>query len=496
MKAFLMYPDRDFGPGLAVPANADELTQDLELDTLFDAMARGDALVRKVARIALLSSLVAPDEILYRQSVLSDCLRQPLVLRALFDLAGEAIAAEKAIFRSFFSERPETLLGRSVKVLEMFVGMLKRLRQLGDEHADQFSSEGFTRFYLMLGTELDDDYFAVIEHHLTCLRFPEGQLTSVRLGEGNRGVDDVLREPREQNRGFFKRAPVKKPAYTMTIPDRDDNGLRALSDVRDRGLNVVANAAAQSADHVLSFFTALRVELAFYVGCLNLHEQLAGKGEPACFPVPTAAGERARSARGLYDPCLSLHLDGRAAGNDLDANDKSLIMITGANQGGKSTFLRSVGVAHLMLQAGMFVAAETFSASVVRALFTHFKREEDATMTSGKLDEELSRMSDIADQISPDCLLLCNESFAATNEREGSQIAREVVRAMVDGGITVFFVTHLFDLGHGLYERPPGPALFLRAERESDGHRSYRIAEGEPLTTSYGQDLYTRIFQH
>ena len=496
MKAFLMYPDRDFDPDRAAPVNAAELTQDLELGALLDAMSRGDVLLRKVARTAVLSSLVTPGEILYRQNILHDCLRQPLVVRGLYDLAVEAIAGEKAIYRRFFSERPETLLGRSVKVLEMFVGVLKRLRQVADEHADEFSSEGFTRFYLMLSTELDDDYFGVIEHHLKRLRFRDGLLTSSRLGEGNQGIDDVLREPREQNRGFFKRVPVKKPAYSMTIPDRDDNGLRALSDLRDRGLNVVANAAAQSADHVLSFFTALRDELAFYVACLNLHELLVSKGEPACFPVPTDVGERVLSARGLYDPALSLRLDERATGNDLDADGKSLIMITGANQGGKSTFLRSVGVAQLMMQAGTFVAAETFSASAVRALFTHYKREEDATMTSGKLDEELSRMSEIADQISPDCLLLCSESFAATNEREGSEIAREVVRAMVDGGITVCYVTHLFDLSHSLYEQHPHNALFLRAERESGGHRSYRLAEGEPLSTSYGQDLYTRIFQH
>jgi MutS domain V len=76
-------------------------------------------------------------------------------------------------------------------------------------------------------------------------------------------------------------------------------------------------------------------------------------------------------------------------------------MITGANQGGKSTFLRSVGVAQLMMQCGMFVAAESLRASVVDGVFTHFKREEDATMERGKLDEELSRMSDIVDAITP-----------------------------------------------------------------------------------------------
>lgn len=81
------------------------------------------------------------------------------------------------------------------------------------------------------------------------------------------------------------------------------------------------------------------------------------------------------------------------------------------------------------MQAGMFVTAESFRANVTRGIFTHFKREEDATMTRGKLDEELAWMRDIADYIGLKSLLLCNESFASTNEREGSQIACGVIDA-------------------------------------------------------------------
>jgi DNA mismatch repair ATPase MutS len=176
------------------------------------------------------------------------------------------------------------------------------------------------------------------------------------------------------------------------------------------------------------------------------------------------------------------------------ADGKRLVMITGANQGGKSTFLRSVGQAQLMMQAGMFVPADSFRANVVRGIFTHFKREEDTTMTRGKLDEELSRMSAIADVIAPTSLLLCNESFASTNEREGSEIARQVVRAMVDGGVKVFYVTHLFDLAESFHKQRLGTAIFLRAEREQDGRHTFRVSEGEPLPTSYGEDSYRRIF--
>ena len=94
----------------------------------------------------------------------------------------------------------------------------------------------------------------------------------------------------------------------------------------------------------------------------------------------------------------------------------------GGQSRGKSTFLRSLGVAQLMAQSGMFVTAESFRANVCVGVFTHYKREEDESMESGKLDEELARMSEIADQITPHCLVLCNESFASTNEREGSEI--------------------------------------------------------------------------
>jgi len=131
---------------------------------------------------------------------------------------------------------------------------------------------------------------------------------------------------------------------------------------------------------------------------------------------------------------------------------------------------------------------------VCRGVFTHYKREEDATMERGKLDEELSRMSAIASQITRHSILLCNESFASTNEREGSEIARQVVRAMLRKQIKVFFVTHMYDLAHSFYARQPGNALFLRAERQPDGRRTFRLTEGEPLPTSYGEDSYRRIF--
>jgi DNA mismatch repair ATPase MutS len=118
-------------------------------------------------------------------------------------------------------------------------------------------------------------------------------------------------------------------------------------------------------------------------------------------------------------------------------------------------------------------------------------------MEHGKLDEELSRMGKIADQLRPGSLLLANESFAATNEHEGSEIGRQIVRALLDSGVRVLFVTHLYHLAHGLFTQGANEgnsALFLRPERRDDGQRTFRLLPGEPLSTSHGPDLYRRIF--
>jgi len=254
-----------------------------------------------------------------------------------------------------------------------------------------------------------------------------------------------------------------------------------------RGISRVAVALAQAGDHVLGFFKALQTELAFYVGCLNLHKRLVTKGEPVCLPTLVAAGDRSHTFSGLYDVCLSLQMEPRAVGNTVDADGKNLVIITGANKGGKSTFLRSIGQAQLMMQAGMFVGAESFRAELCPAVFTHYKREEDATMTRGKFDEEIARMSDIADRITPNSLVLFNESFAATNEREGSEIARQIVSALLESRVKVFYVTHLYTFASGFLDKGAEQVLFLRAERKGDGARTFKLKQAAPLETSYGE---------
>ncbi len=497
MQTFLLYKNKNAERDCELPPDYQILTNDLELDTLFDVMAGNDDFIFEITKKTILTGTGNDiDTIKYRQSILQDCLNNPAIIREMYRITIEAVKNRKRHWYGIFGDYPSSILSGAREMMEMFTSLLKNLRHIADTHADKFQSQGFVRFYAMLKKELDDDYFAVMESHLNELKFHNGVLISAKLGQGNEGTNYILRRQNKIKQSWIKRIITKKtPEYTFNVHPRDEAGGRALSKLRNLGLNRVANALAQSADHIDNFFKTLRMELAFYIGCINLYDQLGETKNPVVFPVPLPLRQRKIAFHGLYDVCLSLVTGKRVTGNEMNTINKNIIIITGANQGGKSTFLRSIGLAFLMMQCGMFVPAESFCANICNNIFTHYRKEEDNTMQSGKLDEELSRMSRIADFIIPGAMVLFNESFSATNEREGSEIARQITLALSEKKITCFFVTHLYEFPRRLYNEKIENVLFLRAQRQANGKRTFKITEAEPVQTSYGQDLYNNIFE-
>ncbi len=369
MKAHLLYRDEDFDLRRPLPWNEAALVKDLSLNTLFTAMARGDAFVLDVTKkVILLGFDNGLDTIRYRQNVLQDCLDHPAVVRRLYAVAGEAMEEQKKHYLGSLDRYPDWALRYSIELMEAFLGFLKTLRKIADSHADKFVSEGWTAFYAILKRELDDEYFASVRYHLEQLKFRRGVLLSAELGTGNKGDHYVLRKSAYRKETWltrllaltrrFTQQPLftpQPPVYSFTLHPRDEAGARALAELRDRGIGLVASALLQSTEHVRSFFGMLRTELAFYVGCVNLHEVLDRKGVTMCLPSPVAAEEHRLSLQGLSNVCLALSMDQRVVGNDADADRQDLVIVTGANTGGKSVFLQSVGLAQLMMQCGMFM---------------------------------------------------------------------------------------------------------------------------------------------
>lgn len=493
MKAHLLYRDKDFDIGQTLVWNHSILVQDFGLKILFDVMAGSDDLLLEVVKKVILSPDTADESVIcYRQDILKDCLSDPAIIRSIYDLSVEAVESRKHTWYSIFTKHSTSVLSGSVGLMNIYLDYLKKLWDYIVERKINFRSEGFINLFTILQKEIPTEYIEEAKRHLSLLKFKDGILISAQLGTGNKGSDYRLHKFAARKLNWLQKLfEPKLPGYTFQVNPRDESGIRAISELNNNAVRKVANIVADANEHILQFFTALRNELAFYLGCINVHRRLSELQLPLCFPRTLSSGYKKHNCSELYDPCLALSMNKKIETNSLRADGKELVIITGANKGGKSTFLRSIGMAQLMMQCGMFVAAGAFEANLCNGLFTHFKREEDSTMESGKFDEELRRMDEIADRLEPASLLLFNESFAATNEREGSEVARQIIRALLEGSNKIFFVTHLYDLSNGYYKSRQENILFLRA----DDTNNFKLEEAAPRKTSNGVELYHKIFE-
>jgi hypothetical protein len=494
VRPHLCFPDRTLERDGPILPFGDDIASDLGLDAVLEAMAAGDGFVADVARHVLLAPVPGPAVVGWRHAVLRDFEEHPEIAVDLWGVALEAVQRERGIYTSFLSS-PEVVLRRAVEVIGVELDSLRRLRSVAETHARSVRSRGLVDLFETVEKELSEDYLASLEEHLETLRFRRGVLVSAEVGSGAREASLSVRRPLERPRRWTGRLRVPgRSSHVVVVHERDEAGARALAELRGRALVEVANAAAQSADHVVGFFRALLAEVGWYLGCLNLRRRLEEIGVASCLAELVADEADSLDAVGLVDVALALR-EGRApVPNDLQADAKRLVLVTGPNQGGKSTFLRALGLAWLLGAAGAPVAAERFATTPVAGVATHFRREEDAALDRGKLDEELERMSALADHLRPGWVLLSNESFAATNEQEGSEIADQVFSALIDADVRVVAVTFFFELANRWLRRRDDRVAFLRAERLEDGARTFRIVPGEPLSIGFAADVWREVF--
>ena len=491
MKVHLLFPDQDYDGTQALPDESSVLRSDLELDQILKVMAIEDQDILSVTEHLLLVPLTSSQDIAYRQSILRDALQNPDILRCMYAIAAEALHKTKSMWGISSIYMYSTFSG-CVSRLQMFCDLLEKLRIIAQKDSARFHSEGMTHLFSMMQQELSADYLTEVRKHLKELKFTDGTLLSATLGDVNQSTGYVLRRQHDKRALRMIRWAT---APSFTLHPRDDNGMNDLSGKIDCAIAQITNTLWKSALHVEQFFGLLKHELAFYIGCINLRDQLEKRGLAIAIPNVTASPKRILNGEGLYDCSLALIKTDEIVKNPLAADGRNLIIISGANQGGKSTFLRSLGQAQLMAQCGMFVCAASLNIDICTGVFSHFKREEDTKLESGKLDEELSRMSLIVDRLRPGSLLLCNESFSSTNEREGSEIHRQIVDALLECGVRVVSVSHMYEFVISYYQRKREDMLFLQPQRIENGERTFRLVSGVPTPTSYGDDIYRSVFE-
>ena len=489
MKVYLLFPEGRASQAEIPSMSRDALCRDLDLKAVVQGVANRDDVIRDTLLGAMFSPLSNPELLRYRHEALRDVLTFPEEAERLYQICLDADQMRSGAPNWLNNYNITATYSGAVDYLLGFSVLLRQLRNLAEECEPRFRSVGFSMLFRSLQEELSDEYLESIKRELESQKLADGVFFSARLNGSLESVDYVMhrRERSIQDFNIFK-----GQLYRLGKEANDDKNGSDPATRQERAINRVASALAQAAEYLASFFDLFRKELAFYIGGLRFTRQMGELGMSWCIPALMPEDTWSRSWEELYDVSLVYRNKAAVVGNTLAAENKRLYIVTGANQGGKTTFLRSFGQAQLMAQCGMPVGAKAYSAPFRGAMFTHFRQEEDRFLKGGKLDKELEWMNRIVDHVHPKDIVLFNESFASTNEREGSEIGREITEALMECGVEVVSVSHLHLFAASFFGRED--VQFLRAQRLEDGRRTFRLLPGEPQETAYGEDLYNRIF--
>lgn len=541
MNTYLLYRDREWNnSGCYFDHKA--IVQDLGLETLFLAAAKeietedgkvkfiheADLFLQDTMKKVMCVPLQTEEEILYRQDIMRDCFANEEFIDRLYEISGEMLVkwdklGRRAGAKAGTRNTPRILI-TEIHVLQLFVSTLQEIKKLFAEYGDGLQSEGLKSFYERLKVEFSDEMERNLEKLLKDVAFfaNENEHDDMTMGLGqmvnkakvvmNCGVGAGLkfdsfsleelttqiRRHRDPSSAINRAQDYISRLTTDSFSVKQD--ITIQTQVGEMEYRIVQYAMSYTGGFVSAFggfFDQLHFQAAFYRAALNLKQYMDRFQMDKCFPK--VCGNWNLRFRELKELVMGIGQQINPVGNTCEIMDKNLLIVTGANQGGKSTFLRSIGIAQVMMQCGLPVAALEYESGIFPAFFTHFTRREDSEMNSGRLDEELGRISKIIDNLGERSIVLLNESFATTTEKEGSVIAYDIIRALTEAGVKVLTVTHLLSFAQRMYgetqENPDSKVEFFSAQRQEDGRRTFKMIQHAPELTSFGLDLYDEIIK-
>ena len=216
-------------------------------------------------------------------------------------------------------------------------------------------------------------------------------------------------------------------------------------------------------------------ELQFYLAYLDHIGPLRDAGLRFCYPEVSASSKDVHAA-GTFDLGLARKLV--AEGTPVVTNDfrlagrERIAVVTGPNQGGKTTFARTFGQLHHLAGVGCPVPGSAARLFLFDRLFTHFEREEDLARGTGKLEDDLIRIGEILRAAGPDSVVILNETFASTTTRDarflGTKLLTKVMR--LDAlCVYVTFVDELASLGEQVV------SMMSTIVPENPAERTYKV---------------------
>ena len=409
----------------------------------------------------------------------------------------------------------------SITEIELYVSCIDTLKEGFVPVRDKIQSRAFSELCDFIVALSESEYYIELNKKLEDLSSRVREVKSVTIGVNldrqlrpeSAGVISINSEQFKSGKMLDKilRMSFKNDAFTCISElspvkkGQSENRKEALMAAFNNAIEEVFKGSVKGWRNIVGgyvldntdFLLKLLPEIEFVSRATDLMNRLADQpGCNVCMPTVRPMEEKIFTATELYNPRVALAIDDEIVTNDFTFDDEARIyVLTGPNRGGKSVITVAVGASQALCQLGLPVPASSASISVADGIFTHFPEGADDTIDKGRLGEECARLKEIFDAVTPDSMILLDESLSSTGAYEATYIASEILSGFAALRCRGIFSTHLHDLAAGIADinarslASGGIKIDTLVAGIEEGKRSFKIYRAKPDGKSYAKDI-------
>lgn len=495
----LMWPDYSEGRRIEAEIrsgemslfNQDLLERDINAEMLLEGMEiRNEN--KGYIKMRMMDMVLDEKIIKYRQDILKDFMKHPEIERAFDQTLLPLILRLREMKKANIAHDDNLRkIAWRIEMLKMYMQCVDILHDLICAPGSTFGSQGMNEFKKMLDELYGGDSYKELKRLLPDLydklQTMKGVTIGINLDNELRPVEAVLLSIEEKP---FRQRGLVTSLLGMRKNDENYFGIGSFySILRENKANSLDIGIMRDLEAVMgdtfkhlgetltrfewietAFLFELLPEVYYYIGGCRLASKLQKSGLPICFPEPAPKDERIFQVKDMYDASFALRimsdiglkdLENVVVCNDAEMSDRAgrIFILTGANQGGKTTFTRGIGICQLLFQAGFPIPGTSGRISPVDNIYTHFPELEKNSISEGRLGEECIRLETILPRLTKYSMILMNESLSSTSHQECLFIAEEIMKYLRRVGARCVFATHIHELAENIPELNKEPAL-------------------------------------
>lgn len=468
---------------------------DLHLDKIVDALLAGRDRHRLRAWFQRLPADAAT--VAHRQDVAADLARAEL--RHPVEVFADAMTEVRTgIERAHRFSHPHQSHRSALDAAGTYCDAVSTLADaLG---AAEAGSAGLSSFAGYLAGYVSDPGFAEMEREANRLRGEIGRVRySLNIAPNRVRVElpasdvDLGAAVGSAFERFRRGEPPRRRPRPVGTGELDHIGgqiLDAVAKLFPEVFNEISRFAERYAAFVAEPVARFDREAQWYLCYLERVDSLAGRGLVFCRPELAAAGTTDEAVRGGFDLALALASERDVVTNDYQlSGPERVLVVTGPNQGGKTTFARAFGQLHHLAALGLPVPAT--EARLVRTdrVLTHFEREEHMVDLRGKLADDIEALRRILASATERSVIVANEVFSSTTLDDARLLGQRALSAIGRLGAVGVYVTFVDELAT---LAPTTVSMVAGVERDDPTRRTFRVERRPPDGRAYARSLAER----